>query len=953
MAMTLQPDYKRELRPILWLLLILSAILIISWQAPPIQAVKGIAGYPPLHTLLETIAIVISALVFGVSWTAYTRERAGNLVMLACVFLGVAMLDFLHTISIKGMPDFVTPNSAEKGINFWLAARLLSALGLLIVALHPWRPLRVYAIRWVYLATVSTLVALTAWVGLLHPGWMPHTFIHGQGLTHFKVMSEYVLIAIFIVAAGQYLRHMSSPQPYDVVGLFAATSIMALSELFFTFYSDTSDLFLVIGHIYKVIAYGFVYKSIFIDNVRNPYQRLNEANVLLAQQIDQRERVEASLRASEERWKFALEGAGDGVWDWQIQTGDLQLSKRWKEMLGYAEHEVANTLEEWSKRIHPDDMLRVMAVLQDHIDGKAAYATELRLQCKDGTWKWMLDRGMVISRDAAGRPLRMIGTIADISERKRIEDALRHANEHLENRVLERTRELDIARQQAEDANQAKSQFLANMSHDIRTPMNSIIGMATLALRTDLTLKQRDYISKIHLSAANLLGIINDILDISKVEAGKLALEPQDFNLATVFDHLSSQLTEGAHRKGLTLTFEMDPVLSRPLHADPLRLSQVLTNYIGNAIKFTDQGGIRVRAIALDARDDGYQVRFEVQDTGIGISAAVIPHLFEPFQQGDSSTTRKYGGTGLGLAICKQLVELMAGEVGIDSAPGKGSTFWFSTVLGYGLIQVDANPAAHAADAGTLNGARILLVEDNLFNQQVAQEFLEQTGAMVTIAGNGQEAIHVLQDQPFDCVLMDIQMPVMDGFEATRLIRANPALAATRVIAMTANARGEDQAKCHAAGMDDFIAKPIDPGMLLNTLTRWLGLPRVTAPEPAPAAGTRHVAQTHIDLSMLTRMWHNKPEKIREYALLFTQTIQEDITEIDTALAAGDLTLLGKLGHRAKTSSATVGAGEFTELCAALERLPRGGTLHQAQTIVAQMRLLLPKIQAQVSAAFS
>lgn len=399
---------------------------------------------------------------------------------------------------------------------------------------------------------------------------------------------------------------------------------------------------------------------------------------------------------------------------------------------------------------------------------------------------------------------------------------LLEANQSLELRVQARTQELELMQQQADVANQAKSRFLANMSHDIRTPMSSIIGMVTLALRTPLDEKQRDYLQKIELSAQNLLGILNDILDISKIEAGKLAVEAVATRLPVLLDHLYSQQAVAAQQKKLAFSFQVDPQLTMPLLVDPLRLSQVLTNLVGNAIKFTPSGSVSFSANLLACSGEIMHVRFAVRDTGIGLSRAEIDRLFEPFEQADTTTARRFGGTGLGLAICKQLVTLMGGDIGVHSEPGQGSTFWFVLPLARAKDAPVAASESKTDQPDQLRGQRILVAEDNLFNQQVAKEFLEQEGASVMIASSGDEAIALMRQHSFDCVLMDVQMPVMDGFEATRIIRATPELADALVIAMTANARDEDRQRCREAGMNDFVAKPINPDQLLSTLARWL-----------------------------------------------------------------------------------------------------------------------------------
>ncbi len=434
-----------------------------------------------------------------------------------------------------------------------------------------------------------------------------------------------------------------------------------------------------------------------------------------------------------------------------------------------------------------------------------------------------------------------IAMVKEVTEGKRARDEVLRLNSSLEERVQElhiQQQELHAARQAADAANSAKSQFLANMSHEIRTPMNSIMGMAYLALQAEINPKQRNYIQNIHTSSLNLLGIINDILDFSKIESGHLELESIDFNLEELFDNLSSQLVASASRKGLKLTFERDARLSLPLRGDPLRLRQILTNLISNAIKFSSLGGVIVRSTiiptdAISVRSqiistaEGEQrVRFEIQDSGIGLSAEQIQNLFQAFRQADTTITRKYGGTGLGLVISKRLAEMMGGEIGVKSQPGRGSTFWFSILLGRGEMTADLAHETSHPDLHVLKGAKILVVEDVPVNQMLAQELLEMQGVIVTLANNGLEALEIMLKQPFDCVLMDMQMPVMDGLEATRQIRANPAIKDTYIIAMTANARNEDSLRCKEAGMNDFITKPIDPKIMYSIVAKWVSASR-------------------------------------------------------------------------------------------------------------------------------
>ena len=355
-------------------------------------------------------------------------------------------------------------------------------------------------------------------------------------------------------------------------------------------------------------------------------------------------------------------------------------------------------------------------------------------------------------------------------------------------------------------------------------------------------------------------------------------------------------------------------------------------------------------------------MRFEVQDTGIGMSDAEMAPLFQAFQQADSSTTRNYGGTGLGLAISKQLAELMGGEVGVASRPAHGSTFWFTARLGLAVgATLAVQDALPPADLSLIKGAAVLLVEDNLFNQQVARELLEHAGADVTLANNGQEAITCLLKAPFDCVLMDVQMPVMDGFEATRQIRANPAWSATPVIGLTANAGQADQARCFEAGMNDFVSKPIEPDRLLAVLAAVLvqqpgQRPPAVAASPAAARPLPAVAVSEaaagadrvIDLAVLANIVGHQPETIRKIALMFVSAMHDTLAELEAALAQADMVAVAALGHRAKSSARTVGAMGFAELCEALEQCKAAADDDQACAIVAQMQPLLVRLAEQI-----
>jgi signal transduction histidine kinase/CheY-like chemotaxis protein len=644
-----------------------------------------------------------------------------------------------------------------------------------------------------------------------------------------------------------------------------------------------------------------------LDRLRSSVHRESNSRLLAEEALDE----------TRDRLQLAVDAAGLALWDWQLPSPEVFLTARWGEMLGDVAMDGCWKTADLLQRLHPDDRVRLQTMTRELLDGRQAKtAAQYRVRSATG-WLWVESHAMVAERDSQGQPLRLMGTHADIGERKRVEAD------------VERAREL------AEQASQAKSEFLANISHEVRTPLNALMGLTRLLMDSPLNPEQASWLDLMDSSAHALLVLLNDVLDLSRIEAGKMQLEHKRFPLHDALAEVSAVYSEQARSKSITWGLTLAPDLPAHLEGDAGRLRQVLGNLLSNALKFTPRGG-RVEMSASRAAQAAngsrcWQIR--VKDSGVGISARQQATLFDAFTQADASTARRYGGSGLGLAICARLVRLMGGTIAVDSALGQGSCFTVSLPLNESPLALPKSAPRElgelAAAGKRFAGLCVLVAEDHPVNELLMNQLLKRLGCTVRNARDGEQAVAQWAQGGVDLVLMDVQMPGTNGLQATQRIReleSQHGLARTPIVAVTANAMVGDRATCLAAGMDGYTPKPVSPQALMAAMdTALRGLrgapepPAAARPAPMHATPRSPAAADALDIDKLRRRLDGDEVTLRQLALAMQADLRERLLALQKALAEQNAESAVVHAHGLKGSLGSMTAERGARLAKGLE----------------------------------
>ena len=757
-----------------WVLITLSVFFLIVWQMPALSYMEDVVLMSlSAHMFTETFSIIVSMLVFALVFITNKQDHAVNSIVLACGFLIVGLLDFAHSISYPGMPDFVTPGSADKTIYFWLVARYVVAASLVIAALAVWKKMPRLPGRYGMLFASVLFTAFVYWVGLFHLDVLPRTFIEGRGLTTFKVAAEYSIIAVLLVPAVLFYRKLKESPSQEINGLFAATVITILSELCFTLYANLTGVFILLGHIYKVIAYIYIFRAIFVSVVREPYQKLYEseqynrtlfesatiglavckmdgtlidinqsyANILgrtaeetkqltywqitpadyekqellqleslkkkkcygpyekeylhrdghrvpvrlsgrfiesegetyiwsSVEDISEEVAAERARYESEQNFGQLVEHIREVFWLTDINKKIMiYISPAYEKIWGRSCESLYANPVSFIDAIHDADRERVKQAIMHQKEGE--YNEEYRVVRPDGTLRWVGDKSFPI-KNKAGETYRIAGLAEDITEEKLSHELLEKRVDERTEKLRQKEAELITAVHEAEYANKAKSQFLSSMSHELRTPLNAILGFAQLLEFDDLNEEQQDSVNEIKQGGKHLLNLINEVLDLAKIESGNYDLSPQRVDACEILKECMAMSAPLLTEYGISLSVLDNCTADTFIYVDTTRLKQIILNLISNGCKYNHRGGSL--EVTCGNAPKG-KVRIVVKDTGNGIAKDKQAHIFEPFNRLESEYSN-IEGTGVGLTITKQLIEMMGGNIGFESVKGEGSTFW-------------------------------------------------------------------------------------------------------------------------------------------------------------------------------------------------------------------------------------------------------------------------------------
>ena len=871
----------------------------------------SLVNYLFYHTLIELAGIIIAFTIFVIVWSTRKYSRNNMVIILAAGYLAVGLIDLLHTLAFSGMGIFPQFDS-NAPTQFWIVARYVEAAAFILAAFHLGNKILIRPRFWLYgFLGVSALLSFAVFTG-----YFPDSFVEGEGLTTFKIASEYIISAVFVASGIVFWRKRNYLGNYLLNLLLLAGTFTVLSELSFTLYIDVYGFFNYLGHIFKLFSIAFIYMGLIHESLTNPFR-------FLFKEVSD---INEKLAESEEKFRNIVEQSSDWVWEVDREGKFTYSNPQVYKLTGYSPDEIVGRM--FNDFMEPDGARNNSLYFSEISDRQLPYLQhESAVQHREGHSLIFETNGVPVF-DGQEELIGYRGISRDITERKKAEA------------------KIEQARYEAEQANRAKSNFLANMSHEILTPMNVIMGTSEILNNSRLNPVQKEWSEMISESADSLLSIINDLLDYSALEVGRLALTRVRFDLHREVEQAVSSYVPVAREKGLNLTYSIDHDIPEFVMGDPERLRQVLVNLVDNAIKFTDQGGVTVSLQPADDeantawngsenshRHSVYPVFFSIRDQGIGIPPDRVGSLFQSFSKTDDSNMNKYEGTGLGLALSKSLVELMGGSIGVESTENRGSTFYFtipfvlpqdSAAITNGLSSggKEAAPEMQSAEEEK-RGLEILLVEDKIMNRKLATHILEKKGHRVSTAKNGIEALEMHKAYHFDLILMDIHMPEMDGLEATTIIRAEEEEKGGHIpiIAMTAYAGQEDQDRSLQAGVNYYITKPISANKLYNALDVVLGKEEVKSlQQELPTGGLQGMIQR----------FEGNIELLEELLEIFFQDYPKDMVELKDSMEKKDARAVAFTAHGLKGELGNLGMETAYNMARELEKLAKDNNLEEA-----------------------